>query len=179
MNAHRLVTSSAEGRRAGPGLIKASNSSLLRAAAVAIQTRPKASAKTQASGEPLSGTLSAKTTRRLARKRSLLPTTTAATPTTRSRRLHCGQSPRAASTVRMRRRASYEATSLTPDALALAGPACLPPPRSGDCAATLPAARWSASPYLLAASRASRESRSRSSSRLLLSVMLPFPFLST
>src|SRR5215213_4799325 len=41
---------------------------------------------------------------------------------------------------------------LTPDALALASPACLlpPPPGSGDCAATLPAARRSASPYLLA-----------------------------
>src|SRR5687767_10114714 len=40
--------------------MKASNSSLLRDAAAAIQRRPKASAKTQASGEPSLGTLSAK-----------------------------------------------------------------------------------------------------------------------
>jgi hypothetical protein len=66
--------------------------------------------------------------------------------------LHCGQSPCATSTVRMRRPASYEATSLKPDASSLAGPACLPPARSGDCGATLPAARRSASPYLLGAS---------------------------
>src|SRR5687768_816135 len=44
----------------GPGLTKASNSSLLRAAAAAIQTTPKASAKNQASAEPSPGTLSAK-----------------------------------------------------------------------------------------------------------------------
>src|SRR5829696_3718265 len=60
MNAHRLVTSSADEKETGPGLTKASNSSLLRDAAAAIQTSPKASAKTQACGEPSSGTLSAK-----------------------------------------------------------------------------------------------------------------------
>src|SRR5215208_866658 len=37
-----------------------------------------------------------------------------------------------------------------PFCFALAGPSRLPPSRSGDCAATLPAARRSASPYLLA-----------------------------
>src|SRR5918994_7065915 len=44
----------------GRGLTKASNSSLLRAAAATIQSRPKASAKNQASGEPSPGTVSAK-----------------------------------------------------------------------------------------------------------------------
>src|SRR5215212_11981502 len=42
---------------------------------------------------------------------------------------------------------------LTPDALALAGPACLPPPRSDDCAAKIPSVRRSAALYVLAGGR--------------------------